>query len=203
MHTHACAWNLEHTLCITCISSSFLSESVTRDVLVSSRSLELEGEGRAGRHRSRVLRRDGTSLQSRWAPPCAHQPAPSHSAAAPGSWLGKTVLFWCHRNSDGGSAPGHLTLAKLLGLHSHHVPMCQVDWACCFWNTYLPGIPSTASVTRCCRSQRSHTGPLFSQAQPRSAPALCGFSHNVFLIYYNHLCEPMSAVRGKKHQHCH
>lgn len=120
---------------------------------------------------------------------------------APG--LGRLCSSGATGTATGVQRPGHLTLAKLLGLHSHHVPMCQVDWACCFWNTYLPGIPSAASVTRCCRSQRSHTGPLFSQAQPRSAPALCGFSHNVFLIYYNHLCEPMSAVRGKKHQHCH
>lgn len=35
----------------------------------------------------------------------------------------------------GDNVPSHLTHAKLLKLHFHHVPMCQINFPCYFWNT--------------------------------------------------------------------
>lgn len=61
-------------------------------------------------------------------------PAIPQLPQAPGS--GRRCSSGATGTATGAQLPGHLTLAKLLGLHSHHVPMCQVDRACCFWNTY-------------------------------------------------------------------
>lgn len=85
-----------------------------------------------------------------------HQLAPSHSVAAPGHLallavqprrpparrgLGRRCSSGAAGTAAGAKLPGHLTLAKVRGLHSHHVPMCQVDWACCFWNAHPPRHP--------------------------------------------------------------
>lgn len=83
--------------------------------------------------------------------------------------------------------PGHLTLAKVLGLHSHHVPVCQVDWACCFWNAHLHRHPEHGLCDALVSEPKeSHRAAVFLGTDTQRS-ALCGFSHNVVLIYYNHL----------------